>query len=70
MEGKLPPLRRSHILKLDEIVDACDMCNNHGINIDDCETMEEIRERMLTHYSMLKNGRFKEKVRFNSYSYV
>ena len=62
MESKIPPLRKTYIERLNDPCDAQDMCDKYVINTVGCESMDEIKDRMLTHYWMLQNRDFKEKV--------
>lgn len=59
-------LRSKDIERLDDVIDALDLCEEFGVSCDHLETLEEIKRRLWMHYYALKQGNIKKRVCFKT----
>lgn len=57
-------LKSNDIKKLNDIMDALDICEQYGVPSEHLDTLEEIKERLWLHYALQKQGNVKTRVRF------
>ena len=61
-EVQVPSLTIEAVNDLKDAIEAMELAEDHGINIDELESVEEIQTRLKCHLKLVNEGNLKEKV--------